>query len=60
MITDSIMAAINIMINNCENEEHKKGMEMMGDMLADFDEDEWLWKMGTVECIEWVKSYLEV
>lgn len=59
MITDSIMAAINIMINNCKNEEQRKGMDMIGNMLADFDEDNWHDLTDSGACIEWVKQYMK-
>lgn len=57
MITDAIIEAIDLMIENCKNEEQAAGMEKVKNMLADFDEETWE-DIGSQEKGEWVKQYI--
>lgn len=58
MITDEIMDAIEMMIALCTNEEQKKGMEAVKEMLGDFDESAWLMMENPSECNEFLEQYL--
>ena len=57
MITDAIIEAIDLMIENCKNEEQAAGMEKVKNMLADFDEETWE-DIGSQEKGEWVTQYI--
>lgn len=57
MVTDNIIAACEVMINQCQNIGMKTAMEMMLDMLMDFDDDKW-YEMTTEERRAWVCEYM--
>lgn len=57
MVTDNIIAACEVMINQCQNIGMKTAMEMMLDMLMDFDDDKW-YEMTTEEQRAWVCEYM--
>ena len=56
MITDNIVAACKMMIDHC-NIGMKMAMEMMLDMLMDFDDDKW-YEMTDDERRAWVCEYM--
>lgn len=57
MVTDKMMEAIEMMVEMCNNEEQKRGMESVRKMLADFVEEVWIGDKS-LECNEWLKQYL--
>ena len=57
MITDNIVAACEVMIDQCQNIGMKTAMEMMLDMLMDFDDDKW-YEMTDEERCAWVCEYM--
>lgn len=58
MVTDEMMDAIDMLIEICSNEEQKKGMESVREMLADFVESEWLSTERPSDCYDWLEQYL--
>lgn len=57
MITDQIVEALNVLIDLCDNEEHKKAIEAAYDMLLDYDDNEY-WAMSDAERTDWVRQYM--
>ena len=57
MITDNIITACEVMINQCQSIGMKTAMEMMLDMLMGFDDDTWM-EMTTEEQRAWVREYM--
>lgn len=57
MITDNIIAAIQTMINADVNCIRQEGMELLLDMLCDFNDEEWV-KMSEKDRLLWVKNYI--
>lgn len=57
MITDEIMDAIWMMIDMCSNEEQKKGMWAVEEMLGYFCDEDWM-RMTDAERYDWVAQYL--
>lgn len=57
MFTDEMLEAIEIMVENCENEEQAAGMEQVKNMLADFDEDAWN-DMDSDEKNDWISQFI--
>lgn len=58
MVTDEMMDAIDMLIELCSNEEQKKGMKSVREMLADFDENGWLNTERPSDCYDWLEQYL--
>lgn len=58
MVTDEMMDAIDMLIEICSNEEQKKGMESVREMLVDFDEGGWLNTERPSDCYDWLEQYL--
>ena len=58
MVTDEMMDAIDMLIELCSNEEQKIGMKSVREMLADFDEGEWLSTERPSDCYDWLEQYL--
>ncbi len=58
MVTDEIVNAMDTMIDRCEDKERKRGMEMMRDMLLDFDGEKWN-KEPDTEAFDWIDKYLK-
>lgn len=58
MVTDEMMDATNMLIELCSNEEQKKGMKSVKEMLADFDEGGWLSTERPSDCYDWLEQYL--
>lgn len=56
MVTDGIMAAVDMSINMFKTKEEKRAGSIIFDMLGDFDEDEWL-RMTDEQKKKWVNSY---
>ena len=57
MVTDGILSAVNMMMENSFDPEHKKASDSVWNMLSDFDEDEWF-EMSNDKKEAWVKKYL--
>lgn len=57
MITEGIINAIDLMIEQCDNEEQKRGIISVREMLCDFDHDVWD-ETEQSHRIEWLKSFL--
>ena len=58
MITDEMMDAIDMLIEICSNKEQVKGMKLVREMLADFDQSGWLRMENPSDCYEWLEQYL--
>ena len=56
MVTDGMMAAVDMCINMFKTKEEKRAGSIIFDMLGDFDEDEWL-RMTDEQKKKWVSSY---
>lgn len=56
MVTDGILEAVNQMIAICVSAEQKEAMEMVCEMLGDFDEDQW-YGMSEEEKDVWIKGH---
>jgi len=57
MITDAIIEAIDQIIEECNNKRQQIGMEIVRDMLGDFEE--YFWENMTIEDKKrWVSHYL--
>ena len=57
MVTDGIMEAVERMIDGCRTSEEKGAMEVLREMLGDFDEDKW-YEMSDDEKQEWISEYM--
>ena len=57
MITEAVVAAIDLLVEICGNQEQSKGMLSVREMLCDFAEDEWL-PMNEEERREWLAQFL--
>lgn len=57
MITDEIVDAMDALIELCSDEEQKKGMSAMREMLCDWSEEIWE-PMTEDERKEWLAGYL--
>jgi hypothetical protein len=58
MITDEIMAAIDLMIMMCTDQSQKNGMETIKDMLGDLDENTWMSQTEN-ERIKWIAEFFQ-
>lgn len=58
MVTDTMMEAIDLMIDACSSAEQRKGMESVKEMLGEFDELTWLDFSGNEMC-EFVERFLK-
>lgn len=57
MVTDGILGAVSLLIENSFEPEQNKGMGIVWEMLSGFDEDKW-YEMTDEEKEAWVKQYL--
>lgn len=53
-----MMDAMDMLIEICSDEEHKKGMETIREMLSDFDEGAWLCAERPSDCYDWLEQFL--
>lgn len=58
MVTDEMMDAMDMLIEICSDEEHKKGMKTIREMLSDFDEGAWLCTERPSDCYDWLEQFL--
>ena len=57
MITDEIVEAIDMLIELCSNDQQVKGMNLIREMLCDFDDLQWM-QMDQSERNKWLEQYL--
>lgn len=57
MVTDGILGAVNQMIRKFKTDEQIRTGNMIYDMLADFDEDEW-YDMNDEQIDAWISKYV--
>lgn len=57
MMTDNMLNAVEMIVNQCKNQSLQEGMETLLEMLLAFDETEWN-KMSEEERNLWVKEFL--
>lgn len=58
MITDEIVEAMDVLIEACDSREQAFGMEIMRDMLCEFDTNRWN-TMTAEEHVIWLTGFLE-
>lgn len=57
MVTDGIMAAVQIMISKFNTQEERNAGEAILDMLGDYDEDHW-YSMNDDQVDKWLNEYM--
>ena len=58
MVTDNILNAVNEMVEMLETEEQKSAGRVIHEMLAEFDEDDWMDLVNSNSTCKWLEQFI--